>query len=78
MSDRLTLAQRRALEGIDVLYRSGGVDMATLRANGHRRDVVDRLCALGLAYAAGGYGDRERVRFDLTNRGRQALTGASR
>lgn len=70
---KLTRAQRRALEGIDMMRRSGGVDMATLRANGNRRDVIDRLCGLGLAYAAGDYADRDLIRFDLTKAGTEAL-----
>jgi len=73
MSVELTKAQVRALEGIDMMRRSGGVDMETLRANGNRRDVVDRLCDKGLAYASGDYGDPDRIRFDLTRRGAELL-----
>ncbi len=65
----LTGPQVRALRGIDSMRKTGGVDMQTLRANGNRRDVVDRLCELGLAYVSGDHGDRDRVRFDLTAEG---------
>ena len=70
---KLTRAQRRALEGIDILRGSNGTEMATLRANGNRRDVIDRLCRLGLAFAAGNYADRDYIRFDLTAEGQRYL-----
>ncbi len=70
---KLTIAQMRALEGIDLARGSRGASMETLRYNGHRRDVVDRLCELDLAYAAGDYGDPDRVRFELTDAGRRYI-----
>jgi len=70
---KLTKPQRRALEGIEVLRQSNGTEMATLRANGNRRDVVDRLCALGLAFAAGSYADPDLIRFALTPAGAEVL-----
>jgi hypothetical protein len=75
MAIKLTTGQARALRGIDMMRRSGGADMETLRANGNRRDVVDRLCGKGLAFAVGDYGDRDRIRFDLTQKGREVLAG---
>lgn len=50
--------------------------MATLRANGHRRDVIDRLCGRGLAFCAGDYGDQDYTRFDLTEKGRDLLAAS--
>lgn len=73
---KLTRAQRRALEGIDVLRGCNGTEMATLRANGNRRDVVDRLCGMGFAFAAGSYSDPDRIRFDLTQAGHDLLDAA--
>ncbi len=73
----LTRAQKRALEGLEVLADSRGTaEMATLRANGNRRDVIDRLCKMGLAYAASQYGDPDRIRFALTTRGGELLADA--
>lgn len=72
----LSRAERRALEGIDMMRGTNGVTMQTLRANGNRRDVVDRVCELGLAFAAGSYGDRELVRFALSESGRKLLADA--
>ncbi len=71
----LTRAPARALEGIDILRSpvTGGADMATLRANGNRRDVIWRLCSLGLAYAAGNYSDPDGVFFNLTDQGSAKL-----
>ncbi len=73
MAIRLTKPQARALRGIAVMRRSGGVEMATLRANGNRSDVIYRLCNLGLAFIAGDYGHRDRERFDLTANGTAAV-----
>ncbi len=72
---RLGKAQCRALEGIDMLASpvTGGASMATLRANGNRAEVVRRLCSLGLAYAAGQYGDPDNEYFKLTSEGEDAL-----
>lgn len=47
--------------------------MATLRANGTRRDVIDRLCDLRLVYVASGHGDPDGVLFDLTSHGGEVL-----
>lgn len=69
----LTRAERRALEGIDMMHGTNGVTMQTLRVNGNRRDVVERVCELGLAFAAGSYGDRDLVRFAVSERGHQLL-----
>lgn len=76
--DQLTRPQRRALEGLDILHDyTGTVDMITLRANGHRRDVIDRLCAMELAYAAGDYLDPDRIRFAINKRGSELLDAAA-
>lgn len=76
----LSRAERRALEGIDIMHGHAGgqmgVTMQTLRANGNRRDVVERVCELGLAFAAGSYGDRDLVRFALSEAGRKILDDA--
>lgn len=72
----LSRAERRALEGIDMMHGTNGVTMQTLRANGNRRDVVERVCELGLAFAAGAYGNRDLVRFALSNDGRKILADA--
>lgn len=69
----LSQAELRALEGIDIMHGTIGVTMQTLRANGNRRDVVERVCELGLAFAAGSYGDRDMVRFALSEAGRKIL-----
>lgn len=71
----LTYAQRRALEGIHILTSpvTGGADLATLRANGNRADVIHRLCFYGLAYEAGNYGNREEAYFNLSEDGRRVL-----
>jgi hypothetical protein len=69
---RFTTAERRALEGIDILSDSrGSADLAALRANGHRRDVLDRLCWRGYAYTTGSVVGE--VRYALTREGRAAL-----
>lgn len=73
---RLNRARTRALEGLDILSSNNSqdsVDMATLRANGHRRDVIRRLCEMGLAYAASFHSDPDHVRYRLTAAGGAAL-----
>jgi hypothetical protein len=73
MVAKLTAAQVRALEAIDLMRRSGGVDLATLRANGNRRDVVNRLCDLSLAYCSHDDSNQGAIRYELTDIGREWL-----
>lgn len=72
----LSKPQQRALQALDTLRASGGVTMATLRANGVRRDVMDRLCAAKLVFVAGDHGDPDRVRFDILSAGARVLATA--
>lgn len=72
----LSKPQQRALQALDTLRTSGGVTMATLRANGVRRDVMDRLCTAKLVFVAGDHGDPNRVRFDMLDAGARVLATA--